>query len=128
MIRSSADGAGMVMEWSGADAAFVVDCVRSGAEPGKVYRFEPLVETIPETVFRPTSSHRLGLTQIVRLAQALGRLPRRLIVYGIEGINFDHGTDVTPAVAQAAQDVAELIASEVSRFAKLTRNSSESQP
>jgi len=127
LIQPLADGTGMVMEWSGVDAAFVVDSVRSGAEPGRIFRFEPLVETIPETVFRPTSTHRLGITQIVRLAQALDRLPLRLIVYGIEGTNFEHGTDMTPAVAQAAQDVAERIASEVGQLARATYPSGESQ-
>ena len=128
LIHPPADGTGMVMEWSGADAAFVVDSVRSGAAPGKVYRFEPLVETVPESVFRPTSTHRLGITQIVRMAQALRRLPQRLIVYGIEGTNFDPGTDMTPAVAKAAQDVAERIASEVAEFTGLTCHGGESRP
>lgn len=128
IIQPLSDGTGMVMEWSGADAAFVVDSVRSGAAPGRIFRFEPLVETIPETVFRPTSTHRLSITQIVRLAQALGRLPQRLIVYGIEGTNFEHGTDMTPAVIKAAQDVAERIASEVSQLARATCPSGEAQP
>jgi hydrogenase maturation protease len=127
IIQPLADGTGMVMEWSGAYAAFVVDSVRSGAEPGKIFRYEPLMGTIPENVFRPTSTHRRSITQIVHLAQALGRLPQRLIVYGIEGTNFDNGTDMTTAVVQAAQDVVERIVSEVSMFAKLTCNSSESQ-
>jgi hydrogenase maturation protease len=79
-------------------------------------------------VFQPTSTHRLSITQIVRLAQALRRLPQRLIVYGIEGTNFAHGTDMTSAVVQAARHVAERIASEVSQFAALTCPGGESQP
>jgi hydrogenase maturation protease len=128
VMQPLVDGTGMVMEWNGVDVAFVIDSVRSGAAPGKVYRFEPLVETVPERVFQPTSTHRLSITQIVRLAQALRRLPQRLIVYGIEGTNFAHGTDMTSAVVQAARHVAERIASEVSQFAALTCPGGESQP
>ena len=113
LIHPMADSTGLVMEWDGAEAAFLIDCVCSGAPLGTIHRFEPLVETIPEQLSQPTSTHRFGITQVVRLAQTLGRLPQRLIVYGIEGQEFGHGTGVTGAVAEAVNEVADRIVNEM---------------
>ena len=117
VLSSPGDGSGVVLEWGDINAAFVIDCVRSGSSPGKIFRFEPLIEDIPEKVLRPTSSHRLALTQIVRLAQALGRMPQRLIVYGVEGGEFAHGSKITPAVAEAAEQVTDRIVREIANLA-----------
>jgi len=113
VVQPLADGTGTVTSWRGTEAAFVIDSVRSGSAPGTIFHFEPLLEAVPENVFRPATTHRLGLTQIVQLAQALGQLPGRLIAYGIEGASYDHGNAMTEAVARAVEEVSGLIAAEI---------------
>lgn len=113
VIEPLADGTGLVMMWGNVKLAVLIDSVKSGASAGYVYRFEPLNETIPEEVFRPITTHRLSVTQIIRLGRILRQLPKRLIIYGVEGVNFDYGTTMTPAVAEAARDVAARIAAEI---------------
>jgi len=113
VVESLADGTGMVTSWGGTEAAFVIDSVRSGSPPGTIFHFEPLLEAVPESVFRTPTTHRLGLTQIVRLAGALGQLPGRLIAYGIEGASYDHGDAMTEAVARAVEEVSGLIVAEI---------------
>ena len=117
LIQPLADGTGLIMAWSGYDTVYLIDSVKSGAEPGKIFRFEPFHEDLPEEVFRPASSHRLSLTQIIRLAQALGKIPDRLVLFGIEGVNFDFGTAMTPAVAISAEEVAGRVADEIRKSA-----------
>jgi hydrogenase maturation protease len=55
----------------------------------------------------------MGLTDVFRLAQAVGTAPGRVVVVGIEGSDFAQGTGLSPAVArsvpQATRWVAELI-------------------
>ena len=95
--------------WEGADLALLVDAVSSGAEPGTVHRLEATVEPVPATVFRG-STHAFGVPEVVELGRALGRLPERLLVFGIEGAAFDAGDELTPAVAAAVEPlVAELL-------------------
>jgi hydrogenase maturation protease len=43
----------------------------------------------------------------------LGRLPRRLVVYAIEGADFSEGTGVSDAVARASLEVARTLADEL---------------
>ena len=52
------------------------------------------------------------------LARAIGRLPGRTVVYGIEGGSFAVGAPLTPAVAAAAVTVADAIRAEVTTGAR----------
>ena len=103
----------LVDAWSGADTVYVVDAVSSGAEPGTIHRFDAADGRLPAPIFGSSSTHALGVADAVELARVLGRLPSRTVVYGIEGATFDAGADVTPAVSEAADQVARAILEEV---------------
>jgi hydrogenase maturation protease len=64
----------------------------------------------------PSSTHAFGLGETVELARNLDRLPRRLVLYLVEGEKFDVGDPLSPAVADAVNAVAENILTEVSAF------------
>lgn len=94
--------------WDGAQLALVVDAVSSGSPPGTIHRFDATVERPPVTVFHG-STHAIGIWDAIELARTLGRLPARLIVYGIEGERFSAGDGLTPSVSAAVERlVAEL--------------------
>jgi len=61
----------------------------------------------------PGSSHSFGLHEAIELARALKRLPRRLILYGIEGKSFGLGGELSPDVKEAAPRVADRIVAEL---------------
>jgi hydrogenase maturation protease len=105
----------LVDSWTGADAAYVVDAVASGAPPGTVHRYDAADGPLPVKVFGSSSTHALGVADAVELARALDRLPPLTVVFGIEGERFGAGEEVTPAVAAAAAAVADEILSEVGR-------------
>jgi hydrogenase maturation protease len=90
--------------WRTADTALVVDAAASGAPPGTLHRFDTTNGQVPARVFR-SSTHAFGVGDAVELARALGRLPRRVVVYGIEGANFTTGAPLSPAVEAAVQRV-----------------------
>ncbi len=104
--------------WDGADLVVVVDAVRSGAPPGTVQLIE-LSEGVgagsaPSGPPGTTSTHGIGLSGVLRLARALDRAPRRVVVVGIEGGEFGDGVGLSPpverAVSHAARHVRELVA------------------
>ena len=84
--------------WAGADLALVVDAVSSGSQPGTVHRFDATEQPVPAAVFRG-STHALGVGDAIELARTLGRLPSRVLVFGIEGERFTAGDRLSPAVA-----------------------------
>jgi hydrogenase maturation protease len=83
----------------------LVDAVVSGREPGTVTGFDAVAAPLP-AVFSGCSSHSFGVAEAVELARALGRLPKRLNVYGIEGSEFTQGVGLSPKVARAVETLA----------------------
>jgi hydrogenase maturation protease len=77
-----------------------------------VHRLEAGERELPAPPFG-VSSHHLGLAEALELARAVGRLPRRVVVYGIEGARFEAGDELSPSVAAAAEEVAAAIRDEV---------------
>jgi hydrogenase maturation protease len=102
--------------WEGCGTVIVVDATRSGAEPGTVRRIPAHETRLPDELTR-ASTHVLGVGEAIELARALGRLPARTIVYGIEGSRFDTGAELSPEVAAAVGAVAAAIRSELEREA-----------
>jgi hydrogenase maturation protease len=94
--------------WHAADVALVVDAATSGAPPGTVHRFDTSEGPLPARVFR-SSPHAFGVGDAVELARALGRLPGRVVVYGIEGADFTAGAALSaPVEAAVGRVVAEV--------------------
>jgi hydrogenase maturation protease len=86
--------------WDGADAAVLVDTVRSGAPPGTIHRLDSSEVPLPSPV-RRSSSHTIGIAEVIELARALGTLPSKILVYGVEGRQFEAGTELSREVAEA---------------------------
>ena len=103
------DGFALLDALAGVEAAILIDAVQSGAAPGTVHRFDAATRPLPPTLLR-CSTHALGVAEAVELARALGQLPARLAVYGIEGADFDIGEGLSPPVAAAAAALVEELA------------------
>jgi hydrogenase maturation protease len=101
----------LVEAFDGADEAVLVDAVRSGAEPGTVHRIDATDQPVPATL-SAASTHTLGVGEAIELGRALGRLPRRIVLYGIEAESLAAGGELTPAVARAVDEVVERVLAE----------------
>jgi hydrogenase maturation protease len=86
--------------WDGAESVLLVDTVSSGMSPGTLHRFDAGDDAVPARTFR-SSTHAIGIADTIELARALGRLPRRVRIYGIEAGGFETGSSLTPAVESA---------------------------
>lgn len=123
VFERSGEATGLIATWESAALAVAVDAVSSGAAPGTIHRFEIPgggpdgsraggAGLPPSRIFRGTS-HQLGLGEAVALAAAVGSLPARLVIFGIEGQDFGEGTGLTPAVARAIDDIVARVAEEL---------------
>jgi hydrogenase maturation protease len=102
----------LIEAWEGADAAVLVDTVVSGAAPGTIHRFDASEEPIPARALR-SSTHAIGLAETIELARALGRLPKSVVVYGIEGASFEAGAPLSPEVEAAVSRLVTTIEEEL---------------
>jgi hydrogenase maturation protease len=100
-------------KWDRAQAAVLVDAVRSGAAAGRVHVVELAVSAEPGEGHEDcdrldgarTSTHGLGLPAVLRLASAMGQAPERVVLVGLEGQEFGPGPGLSSAV-QAAVPIA----------------------
>ena len=101
----------LIDAWDGTGSALVVDAVSSGAEPGTVHRFDASTDPLPSREFR-SSTHALGIGETIELARAIGRLPERVVVFGVEGQVFGSGTGLSEPAEAGVERAVELVLEE----------------
>ena len=110
------DTVAMLAHWEGASASVLVDAVRSGAAPGTIHHAEAGDAQLPVLLRRGSSTHMVGVAEAVELARVLDRLPRRLVVYGIEGAQFRTGAGLSDAVEAAVPAVVARVLADAARL------------
>jgi hydrogenase maturation protease len=103
-VAHEGDCTRLLDEWDADGDVLVVDAAFSATAPGTIHRFEVVSDPLPASLLC-SSTHAYGVLAAVELARALGRLPRRLRVYGIEGASFKAGEGLTPPVVRAVESV-----------------------
>lgn len=108
VIEESGEGASLMEAWEERDLAIIVDASKSGAKAGTVFRFDAHQQSIPAAFFH-YSTHAFSVAEAVELARSLEKLPPGLIVYAIEGKNFEAGAAISPEVEGAVGGVIERV-------------------
>lgn len=103
-------GAMLPMHWQEADIVILLDAVRSGAAPGTRHCLE--ARDLPGARAL-CSSHGFGIASAIGLARALGNMPARLLLRGVEADPKWSDFGLSPAVAAALPCFVADIAEEV---------------
>jgi hydrogenase maturation protease len=115
VVSFEEESTGLLDLWEGVPLVVVVDALPSRGAPGRIHRFaDHLAEALSEPSV--TSTHALSLGEVWRLGESLGRLPGRLVVFGVEGAAFEPGIGLSPAVAESVRPVTEAVEAEILRF------------
>jgi hydrogenase maturation protease len=76
------DGIDLLLALEGHDEAIVIDASAPSGCPGRIGRYDwPNADLSDDMLW---STHGLGLTAALKMAAALGRLPRRIAIYAVE--------------------------------------------
>ena len=100
-------GANLISLLEHAERVILVDAMQSSGAPGRIIRFD---EQDWSGYRQGLSSHGFGVLDALSLAQALGCLPPRLELYGIEIASANPGETPGTAVRAAARQLAATIA------------------
>ena len=103
-------GANLIRLLENASRVILVDALQSNGEVGEIRRFDR--EDWPGYC-HGLSSHGFGVIDALSLAQALGSLPPRLDLYGIEIGPVVPGDEPGDSIQAAARQLAKLIAAEL---------------
>jgi len=104
----SGDGLNLIQLWEPSSEVVLVDAVLALGDPGQVRVWDGIAAPLELDLFR-FSSHSLGVGEAIEMARLLGSLPKQLIIYGIEGNQFEVGTSPSAAVLQAVEKVVHMI-------------------
>jgi hydrogenase maturation protease len=107
-VEAPGGGASLIDGWNGADAVILIDCVRSGSAPGTIHRLSPPALTQDAAIFRH-STHAFSVPDAIELAGTMGRLPKRLMVVGIEGKSFQAGPGLSSEVRAALRSAVDVV-------------------
>ncbi|QEN14861.1 hydrogenase maturation protease [Mycolicibacterium sp. ELW1] len=112
-VLSALTDPGQILDaWADIPLVVVVDAA-SGPDvvAGRIRHWIPGDDHQPTVV----SSHSLGLPDIYALGQALGQIPRQLVVLTVEIVDAGHGVGLSPPVARAVPAAVEAVLTEVCR-------------
>lgn len=112
ILEQSGEGTDLMACFQDAGTVVLIDAMVSGEAQGTIHRVNAREQPLSPECFR-CSTHAFGVAEAIELARALGQLPPRVIVYGIEGERFEPGVELSLPVAVAAQVVVERIMREV---------------
>jgi hydrogenase maturation protease len=116
VVTHRGDAVSMIEVWRDSRAVIIVDAMCSDARPGAILRLDASSAPIgwPR---RAGSSHAIGPAETIELSRALGTLPARVIVYGIEGGGFEVGTALSAPVSRALDRLGYAVCAEAVRLA-----------
>ena len=112
ILEATGECTSLMEYWKDAKVVILVDALQSGTRPGTIFRFCTQSQRLP-TRFSRHSTHALGIGEAIELARAMNRLPPCLIIYGIEGKNFQAGFELSPEVAAAVGKVGDCILEDI---------------
>lgn len=95
----------------GRNCVIIVDVVKTGSVPGTVVRMEG--EDVPAFFGSRISPHQLGLSDLLAAAQLIGKMPKRLVLLGIEPKCMDTGLELTDEVKDGIVGLAAMISREL---------------
>ena len=114
VVTTERPGAELIELLAGAEAVILLDAVRSGSAAGTVH--DLALEDLPQS-FRSMSSHGIGITDALALAEALGCRPRGRLI-GVEAAPGSVAMDrpLSAAVAAAITTAVERVHAWVDRY------------
>lgn len=106
------NGVDLVIKMEGWQRVILIDAVQMGTQPGTWRRFKPEeVRLIAEG--QRFSLHQSGVASALELAEALGKLPAEVILYGVEPEVLEVKEGLSPAVQAAIPELTQNILNEL---------------
>ena len=108
LLESDGEPARLIDSWADVPIAVVVETVRQNRPPGSVTGIDWDEHAAPAGG-REHGSHSLGVLEAIALGRAVGRMPRKLRLVGIQPEDLGWGEGLTDAVARNVDAAADLV-------------------
>ena len=112
IAESDGDGTKIMEMWKDYDKVIIIDAVSFNSKPGTVHVLDAAAVKFPKES-TAHSSHLFSVADAVETAKAMGTLPERVLIYGVEGKSFEMGTGVSDEVRKGIGEIKNLIQKEI---------------
>ncbi len=93
----------LALHWQPDDHVVIVDAMRPGTDPGRIATWDATFDSLPTP--GAVSTHDIDVSVGIELARAIGRMPARLVLIGIEAVQVEWRTPPSAPVAAAIDAV-----------------------
>jgi hydrogenase maturation protease len=110
------DALSLLERWGRDESVILIDAVVTGAAVGtvQVWRLDEANLGLPKIVKETAvSSHGFDIAKAIELGRALGKLPARMEIYGVEGSCFEREAEMSAEVRRGVEAVVEKIRARV---------------
>jgi len=101
----------MTFHLDGCRRLWILDGCRSGSPAGSVFRLVWPDQRVQFTT--SPSSHGVNIDAALRLSEALGRLPTRVVIYTVELADSQPGASISAEVAAALSTIEDRVLAEL---------------
>ena len=115
VIDRDGEATNLIDAWTGAESVILIDAVSSGAPPGFIHEVDARAATVPSDFFS-CSTHSFGVAEAIELSRALGTLPPRFRIFGIEGAVFEVGAEISPEAEAAVEETVSRVLARITSF------------
>ena len=92
-----------------AQALIIIDALKDGRAPGTLVLVEN--DAVPRLMLTRTSPHQIGICEVLATAQLTGKVPKRLLFFGIEPKSLEVAMGLSPEVSQALDKALDAVVS-----------------
>jgi hydrogenase maturation protease len=111
LLDGGTSGIELLQYIQGKDCLILLDVVKSGNPPGTFTRLEG--ENVPALFQKKISPHQLGLSDLLASAQLIDKMPKRVVLFGIEPKSIETGLEMSEEVGGAIGQLADMVALEL---------------
>jgi hydrogenase maturation protease len=96
------------------DYLIIIDAIKSGCDPGTVVRVEG--EDVPARFMTRISPHQLGLSDVLAAATISDRLPKNMVLFGVEPKTIEPGLGLSDEVKTSFSKLVRAVKEELERI------------
>lgn len=116
IIEGATDGIKLLGPVEDTEYLIIIDAINAGKEPGTLITIEN--DEIPAYFGIKMSIHQVGFQEVLFAARIRERLPKQMVMFGIQPKSLELGIKLTDKVNSALPDLANMIIKRVEKWSE----------
>lgn len=116
IIEGATDGIKLLGPVEEADYLIVIDAINAGKKAGELITIRN--EEIPNYLGVKMSVHQIGFQEVLFAAKLLDRLPKEIVMFGIQPESLEFGIGLSKIVEEKLEELADNVVQQVEQWSE----------